>query len=110
MHGLKKGDTAESLMPPMSATRFMSNSPHMLKHLHRRFDRSHKHQPLKGGRSADDVLYPLPLLGAIIRGMHDTAKADEHRRETHSERWRHIAARVCKVTKGNLEPGEHRWG
>ena len=58
MYGLKtRGDTAESSMPAMKPTRFMNNSPHMLKHLGRRCDKSHRHQPLEGGRCADAACF-----------------------------------------------------
>ena len=62
-----RGDTSESSMPSMKPTRFMSNSPHKPKHLGRRCDKSHRHQPLEGGRCADAAFYPLPLIRAILR-------------------------------------------
>ena len=81
MYGLEtKGDTSESLKPAMKPTRFMSNFPHMLKHLNRICGKSHKHQPLEGRKCADAAFYPLPMIRATLRGMHDTAKADEHAR------------------------------
>ena len=107
MYGLKtNGKTAESLMSAMKPTRFTSNSPQMFKHLRRICDKSHKHQPLEGGRCADAAFYRLPLIRAILRGMHDTAKADEHKRETHLESRRHIAAMMFITTKGKPEPGQ----
>ena len=107
MYGLKtKDETSESLKPAMKPTRFIINSPHMLKHLNRRCHKSHKHQPLEGGRCADAAFCPLPLIRAILRGMHYTAKADEHERETNLEGRRHIAALMFAATKGKPEPGE----
>ena len=40
-----------------------------------RCDRSHVHQHFTGGRCKDAAYYPLPLIRAIIRGIHDTSEA-----------------------------------
>jgi hypothetical protein len=106
MYGLKtRGDTAESSMPAMKPTRFMSNSPHMLKHLGQRCDKSHRHQPLEGGRCADAAFYPLPLIRAILRGMRDTARADQHTRDEKAQELRTLAALMCS-SKTQSQPNE----
>ena len=107
MCGLKtRGDTSESSMPATKPTRLMINSPHMLRQFVRRCNKSHKAQLLDGGRCADAALYPLPLIRAILRGMHDMAKADQHAREDNSESMRKIAAMMFSASKGKSEPGE----
>ena len=61
----------------MKPTRFMSNSVHMLKRLHRTCQGGHSHQPLLGGRAASAAFYPLPLLKAILQGITDTEHAND---------------------------------
>ena len=90
----------------MQPTRFMSNSPHMLMHLGRRCEKSHKHHPLEGGRRVDAAFCTLPLIQATLRWMHDTTKADEHERETNSENMRHVAAMMFVASKDKPERGE----
>ena len=48
----------------------------------------------------------LPLIRAILRGMHDTAKADQHESKENSESMRKIAAMMFSASKGKSEPGE----
>ena len=60
----------------MKPTRFMSSSKHMLGMLDKRCDRSHRHQSLVGGRCAEAVFYPLPLIRAILKGINPTADAE----------------------------------
>ena len=106
IYGLKtRGDTAESSMPAIKPTRFMSNSPHMLKHLGRRCDKTHRHQQVEGGRCADAAFYPLPLIRAILRGMHGTARADQHAQEETSEKLRNVAAMMFS-SRNQSEPNE----
>ena len=77
----------------------------MLKHLGRRCDKSHQHQPLEGDRCADDAFYPLPLIRAILQGMHDTARADQHARDETAEELRKVAALMFS-SKTRSEPNE----
>ena len=42
----------------------------------------------------------------MLRGMHDTAKVDQHAREETSESMRKIAAMMFSASKGKSEPGE----
>ena len=106
MYGLKtRGDTAESSLPAMKPTRFMSHSPHMFKNLGRRCDKSHRHQPLEAGRCADVAFCPLPLIRAILQGMHDTARADQHALDETAEELRKVAALMFS-SKTRSEPNE----
>ena len=52
------------------------------------------------------VFFPLPLIRAIRKGMHDTVKADQHARENNSESLRNIAAMMFSASKGKSEPNE----
>ena len=76
MYGLvTKGPEGE----PMSAkkpTQWASTSPQMLKRLSTRCDGSHSHQHLIGGRAAAAAYYPPKLISQILRGMRDTADAE----------------------------------
>ena len=72
MYGLTTPTTDGQRAPAMKATRFMTNSVFMSRHLSKVCDHLHAHQQLSGGRCADAAFYPLPLVKAIINGMSDT--------------------------------------
>ena len=71
--------------PAMKPTKFLTSSIFMAKRLQARCDRSHVHQQLTGGRCKDAAYYPLPLIRAILRGIHDTSVAGEKLVEERAE-------------------------
>ena len=76
-HGLvTPGDNGQS-MPAKKPTMWASSSPHMLKRLNMRCPGDHDHQHLMGGRAANAAFYPPKLISNILRGMRDTADAEE---------------------------------
>ena len=76
MYGLKTTDSAGNLVEAQKPTKWASSSPHMLKRLSTRCDKSHSHQHLVGGRAAAAAYYPAKLISQILRGMRDTADAE----------------------------------
>ena len=56
-------------------TKCASNNPYMLARLRRRCDRSHAHQHVEGGRTAEAAYYPPDLIVEILRGVRDDADA-----------------------------------
>ena len=72
MFGLMTADGHGGTLPAKKPTRWMSNSPWMLKELDIKCDGLHQHQNLMGGRAAAAAFYPPQLLRAIIRGMAKT--------------------------------------
>ena len=76
MYGLvTKGPKGEP-MPAKKPTQWASTSPQMLKRLSVRCDKSHSHQHLISGRAAAAAYYPPKLISQILRGMRDTADAE----------------------------------
>ena len=55
----------------------MSNSVLMLNKLSLLCKGEHKHQHLLSGRAEAAAFYPLPLLKAILQGMHDQAHSTQ---------------------------------
>ena len=77
MFGLTtKGASADEKRLAKKPTKFMSSSPHMLKQLEKKCDRSHSHQILEGARCADAAFYPLQLVRTLLRGIRDTKAAE----------------------------------
>ena len=66
--------------PAMKPTQFMSNSWCVLQELSVRRDKSHRHQPLMGGRAAKAAKYPDDLRKAICRGLVNQQKYDRSHR------------------------------
>ena len=64
-------------MPARKATTVASSSAQMLKRLHRLCPGEHEHQPLVSGRAAEAAFYPKGLIKAILRGIRDTADAED---------------------------------
>ena len=71
--------------PSMKPTKFLASSIFMAKRLQARCDHSHVHQQLTGGRCKDAAYYPLPLIRAILKGIHDTSAAGVKLVETKAE-------------------------
>ena len=55
----------------------MTTSPQMAARLSRRCSKQHPHEPLLGGRAKAAELYPDKLILEILRGVRDTAAAEE---------------------------------
>ena len=62
--------------PAMKPEQFMSNSWCVLQELSVRCDKSHRHQPLMGGRAAKAAEHPDDLCKAICRGSVNQQKYD----------------------------------
>ena len=84
--------------PAMKPTRFLTSSVHMARRLQDRCDRSHMHQQLVGGRCKDAAYYPLGLIKAILRGMHDTSVAEIKAKEEEEELLNMLNALSSKPT------------
>ena len=76
MYGLKTMDPSGNMVEAKKPTKWASSSPHMLKRLSTRCDKSHSHQHLMGGRAAAAAYYPAKLISQILRGIRDTADAE----------------------------------
>ena len=76
MYGLKTADSDGNLIEAQKPTKWASSSPHMLKRLSTRCDKSHSHQHLVGGRAAAAAYYPAKLISQMLRGIRDTADAE----------------------------------
>ena len=69
----KDGEPSPALKP----TQFASSSPQMLSRLNLKCGRSHKHEWLMNGRAAAAAFYPDALVLEILRGVRDTADAED---------------------------------
>ena len=76
-YGLLTPDENGNPTPAKKPTRWMSSSPFMLHRLSRRCSGNHVHQHLVGGRAKAAEDYSLELITEILRGMRDTADAEE---------------------------------
>ena len=76
MYGLVTAGPDGQPMAAQKPTKFASSSPHMLRRLSTRCDKSHTHQHLVGGRAAAAAYYPAKLISQILRGIRDTADAE----------------------------------
>ena len=71
--GMTSTDDEGRVGPVLKPTRFLSNSPPMLRRLSKLCKRDHVHQKLEGGkRTQMSSFHPLPLLKAILQGITDT--------------------------------------
>ena len=94
MYGLTTLDDTGCETPVKKPTRFVSNSPLMLEELSRKCDHTHPHWPLLGGRAQKAASYALPLIFAILRGMHKTIQARDIMNATLEEEYDHTLPRV----------------
>ena len=76
-YGLLTPDADGLPMPAKKPTRWMSSSPFMLDRLSRRCSGDHVHQHLVGGRAKTAEDYSIELVTEILRGVRDTADAEE---------------------------------
>ena len=76
MYGLETKGPDGKPMAAKKPTQWASTSMHMLKRLSTRCDGTHPHQDLIGGRAAAAAYYPPKLISQILRGMRDTADAE----------------------------------
>ena len=76
-YGLLTPDANGVPTPAKKPTRWMCSSPFMLNRLSRRCSGTHVHQHLVGGRAKAAEDYSIELITDIIRGMRDTADAEE---------------------------------
>ena len=76
MYGLETPSAVDGTpAPAMKPARFLTSSIYMARRLQKRDDHSHVHQQLVGGRCKGAAYVPLPLIRAMLRGMHDTTTA-----------------------------------
>ena len=94
-----KGASASEKRLAKKPTKFMSSSPHMLKQLEFKCDRSHFHQILEGSRCADAAFYPIELVRAILKRIQGTTEAEKHRHAEFLEERKKLAALVCAARK-----------
>ena len=85
MYGLTTAGPDGQPMAAQKPTKWASSSPHMLRRLSTRCDKSHAHQHLVGGRAAAAAYYPAKLISQILRGMRDTADAESQEYEYSAE-------------------------
>ena len=76
-YGLLTPDAQGRPTPAKKPTRWMSSSPFMLQRLSRRCKGDHVHQHLVGGRAKAAEDYSIELVTEILRGIRDTADAQE---------------------------------
>ena len=76
-YGLLTPDANGLLTPAKKPTRWMSSSPRMIHRLSRRCSGDHAHQHLVGGRAKAAENYFIELVTEIIRGVRDTADAED---------------------------------
>jgi hypothetical protein len=88
----------------MKPTRFMSNSPQMIRCLSRTCDKSHTHQPLSGGRCAAAAFYPLPLIRAILEGMRATTEHHKRIRNQSCDQQSIISAVTDAASTVRMDP------
>lgn len=77
MYGLLTPGPDGAPMPAKKPTKWASSSPHMLRRLATRCSKEHIHQQLVSGRAKGAENYPIELITEILRGMRDTADAEE---------------------------------
>ena len=92
MYGLKTADANGNLVEAKKPTKWASSSPHMLKRLSTRCDKSHSHEHLIGGKAAAAAYYPAKLISQILRGIRDTADAEEREPDWTPERGKEMMA------------------
>ena len=80
-------------------TRFLTSSVHMARQLQAKCDRSHVHPQLVGGRCKEAAYYPLGLIRAILRGMHDTTMAEHKAKEEEKDTIEMLNALSSKPTR-----------
>ena len=83
MFGLVTKDKSGRECLAKKPTMFASSSVHMLKQLGRVCSKDHEHALLMDGKAKAAAFYPKALVKAILRGIRDTADAEE--REQHEE-------------------------
>ena len=88
-----RGASADERRLAKKPTKFMSSSPHMLRQLEKKCDRSHSHQILEGAECEDAAFYPIKLVRAILKGIQDTTEAEKHRHAGILEERRKVAAK-----------------
>ena len=76
-YGLLTPDSDGVPTPAKKPTRWMSSSSFMLERLSRRCSGDHTHQHLSGGRAKAAEDYSIELITEILRGIRDTADAEE---------------------------------
>ena len=64
-------------VPCKKPTKWATTSIQMQESLSKRCSGTHIHQPLMGGRAAAAAYYPLGLITAILRGIRNTADAED---------------------------------
>ena len=64
--------------PAKKPTSWATSSAQMAARLSKWCGGGHAHQPLLSGRAKHAAFYPLPLVTEILRGMRDTADAEEN--------------------------------
>ena len=100
MFGLTtRGASADEKRLAKKPTKFMSSSPHMVRQLEKKCDRSNSHQILEGARCADAAFYPIKLIRAILKGIQDTTEAERHRHAEFLEDLKKVAALVCAARR-----------
>lgn len=77
-YGLTTPGPTGEMLPAKKPTKWGSSSPHMLKRLNKRCDKSPQHQHPLGGRAANAAYYPPELITEMLRGIRDTADAEHH--------------------------------
>ena len=119
MYGLETAPSVDgSLALAMKPTRFPTSSMYMARRRQKRYDHSHIHQQFVGGRCKDVAYYPLPLVRAILRGMHHTTMVEGNEQQEMEEMGQTLNAIRDHPTKFQRplqppmksEPRWSRWG
>ena len=57
-------------------TLWMSNAPHVLKHMHKLCTKDHEHARLTGGKTKRAAIYPDKSCMSILKGVRDQLQYD----------------------------------
>ena len=74
-HGMILKDR-QGFAPVFKPTGWCSNSQHVLNHMHKLCDRTHRHASLQNGLAKHAAIYPKRLCLAILRGIKDQLVSD----------------------------------
>ena len=76
-YGATSANSQGFRVPCKKPTKWATTSSEMVQSLSKRCSKTHEHQHLMGGRAAAAAYYPIGLVTAILRGMRNTADAED---------------------------------
>ena len=81
-YGLLTHDSSGAMVPAKKPTKRATTSQQMIDWLSTRCKGGHVHQHPMGGRAGPAAIYPLELITEILRGIRDTADAEQRVQES----------------------------